>query len=169
MVDKEKNIKVLIVEPEFTPYVAEIPNDLKTFQEIVGGYIEAPAYHDDVAVICNDEGKVLGLPLHRHVTSPTNTSEWIDIIAGTFIISGKGEDGNFASLTQEQINKYRGMYLYPYEYQRTNITGIPGRSEISYRLSTKIKNPPTSFEQYRVKEPEQEQVQENAQERELGL
>ena len=56
-------MRVLVIEPECRPEVREIDDSLKAMQEIVGGYIQ-PIYLDDsVALVCNDEGKVMNLPL----------------------------------------------------------------------------------------------------------
>ena len=39
MADKEM-MKILVLEPEKTPYVEEIPNDYNAMQSVVGGLIE---------------------------------------------------------------------------------------------------------------------------------
>lgn len=98
-------INVLIVEPNELPYEKEIPNTLEAKQEIVGGYIECTSLLDDdsVSIICNEEGKINGLPLNRYIGH--------DIIAGTFIIAGDDyENGEFKSLTEEQIKKYKERF-----------------------------------------------------------
>lgn len=96
-------MNALIIEPEKTPRIADIENDLKTLQAIVGGYIEIVYPFDDtVALVCHEEGKLIGLPLNRSL-------EDYDIIAGTFIIVGLNED-DFCSLTPEQTEKYRQKY-----------------------------------------------------------
>jgi len=98
-------INVLIVEPNELPYEKEIPNTLEAKQEIVGGYIECTSILDDdsVSIICNEEGKINGLPLNRYIGH--------DIIAGTFIIAGDDyENGEFKSLTDEQIKKYKERF-----------------------------------------------------------
>ena len=98
-------INVLIVEPFELPYEKEIPNTLEAKQEIVGGYIECTSLLDDdsVSIICNEEGKINGLPLNRYIGH--------DIIAGTFIIAGDDyENGEFKSLTDEQIKKYKERF-----------------------------------------------------------
>lgn len=98
-------INVLIVEPNELPYEKEIPNTLEAKQEIVGGYIECTSLLDDdsVSIICNEEGKINGLPLNRYIGH--------DIIAGTFIIAGDDyENGEFKSLTDEQIKKYKERF-----------------------------------------------------------
>lgn len=101
---KQKDIQVLIVEPMKLPQVATIPNKLAELQQIVGGYIQVIApFNDTAAVICNEEGKILGMPLNRLVGN--------DIIAGTFVIAGCSiEDGEFISLTDSQIDEYQRMF-----------------------------------------------------------
>lgn len=39
-----------------------VPNRLKTLQQLVGGYIETVTFTTDVCIICNEEGRILGLP-----------------------------------------------------------------------------------------------------------
>lgn len=59
-------IQVLVVEPGKKPYLKIIPETLEAEQGIVGGLIqEIMPFDDDVALICNDEGKINGLPLNR--------------------------------------------------------------------------------------------------------
>ena len=59
-------MKVLMVEPGKSPYAAEIESGLKSLQAAVGGDIQAVyPYEDPVALICNEEGKLMGLPLNR--------------------------------------------------------------------------------------------------------
>lgn len=102
---------VLIIEPEKAPRLATIDGGLSSLQSIVGGYIQAIyPYEDPVALICNDEGKLLGLPLNRHL-------EDYDIIAGTFIICGLGEE-DFRSLTPEMAEKYSEKFAEPELFMR---------------------------------------------------
>ena len=59
-------MKVIIVEPHKQARIEEIGRELEDFQEIVGGYIEAIYPFDDpVAIVCNDEGKMMGAELNR--------------------------------------------------------------------------------------------------------
>ena len=39
-----------------------IPNDLLAIQELVGGYIETVTLATDACIICNEEGRILGMP-----------------------------------------------------------------------------------------------------------
>ena len=53
---------VVIVKPGYAPYEAEI-NGLDEMQEVVGGMIQAIyPFEDRAAVVCNDEGILLGMP-----------------------------------------------------------------------------------------------------------
>ena len=59
-------MKVVLLEPRKYAKVVEIEHTLENMQKVVGGYIEAVyPFEDEVAVICNEEGKLLGLPLNR--------------------------------------------------------------------------------------------------------
>ena len=60
-------MKVIIVKPFTNPYVATIKGDLRSMQEIVGGYIEViyPFDNPEIALICNEEGKLEGLTPNR--------------------------------------------------------------------------------------------------------
>ena len=51
------------VKPVGKPLHAEwVTNDLKSFQNIVGGYIETVTMTSDAVIICNEEGRLMGLP-----------------------------------------------------------------------------------------------------------
>ena len=104
-------MNVLIVEPGKAPRETEIDGSLASMQKIVGGTIEAVyPYEDPVALICNDEGKLTGLPLNRNL-------EGYDIIAGTFFICGLGEE-NFTSLPSDLMAKYREKFARPELFMR---------------------------------------------------
>jgi len=104
-------MKVLIVEPLKEPYAKEIDGGLESMQKLVGGTIQAIYPFDDaeVALICNDDGKLLRLPLNRALFDEQGNI--YDIIAGTFFICSAPPDSNsFASLTDEQIEKYKKRF-----------------------------------------------------------
>lgn len=74
-------LKVIIKYPgEPVGSEAEISDDLKVMQTIVGGYIEVVAINDDDMLICNDAGKLVGL---RH-----NFNTPRDEIVGPVIVVG---------------------------------------------------------------------------------
>lgn len=77
-------------------------------QKIVGGTIQAVyAFDEPVCIVCNDEGKLLGLPMNRALTDDHGVP--YDIVCGTFFIVGLAED-RFISLTEQQIEKYQKKY-----------------------------------------------------------
>ena len=101
-------MKILVVEPMKTPTVQEIDGSLRSMQELVGGTIQAVYPFDDpVALVCNDEGKLLGLPWNRALTDDHGVP--YDIVCGTFFVVGIGDE-NFTSLTEQQIEKYKNKY-----------------------------------------------------------
>lgn len=69
-------ITVLLVEPNKYPKLIKIDDTLEAMQEVVGGYIEEyMPYEDEVAIICNEEGKYSGMPLNRAIYSEAPTVE----------------------------------------------------------------------------------------------
>lgn len=107
----EEKITVVLLEPDKMARVAEIDSSLKGMQHIVGGAIEAAYYfEEEVCVVCNDEGKINGMPLNRAVYG--RDKKMLDVIAGSaFICDCSGE--NFNSLSKEQISRYMEKFKYP--------------------------------------------------------
>lgn len=103
-------MKVLVIEPGKNPIVKEIDGSLKSMQAVVDGYIQAYyPWLEEVAIVCNDEGKINGLPLNRPVFS--ERGELLDIIAGTFFICGAPMDsGSFTDLSEDLIEHYAKMF-----------------------------------------------------------
>ena len=100
-------MKVLVVEPQKPCRVQEIES-LPDMQQLVGGDIEAVyPFQEPVALVCNSEGKLLGLPMNRPLLDRTYLP--YDIIRGTFFIAGLGQE-DFISLTDEQIQRYKSLY-----------------------------------------------------------
>ena len=110
-------MRILLVEPGKVPRPTEIGDGLEPMQAVVGGAIQAVyPFKEPVALICNEEGKCLGLPLNRVLR--LDTGEIYDVIAGTFFLCAAPPDSDrFASLTEEQIARYserfRAIELFP--------------------------------------------------------
>lgn len=99
-----ETMRVLVVEPRKPPCVKEIPSGLEGMTEIVGGPISATyPFRDPVALICNDEGRNMGLELNRALYD--SQGKVYDVIPGTFVIAGLGDD-DFTSLPEDMIQKY---------------------------------------------------------------
>jgi len=115
-VQQEEPITVLVVEPEKVPYVKEIDPGLKSLQNEVDGWIEAVyPFEDPVAIICNEEGKMNGMPPNRALYD--EDGQVYDIVAGQFLVVGLTED-NFGSLTDEQIKKFSDRFHSPEGFMR---------------------------------------------------
>ena len=106
-------------------------------QAIVGGQIQALyPWEDPVALICNDEGKLLSLPLNRAL-------EDYDMIAGNFFICGIEGDA-FVSLSDPLMIKYQKKFRYP-ELIGNSPMGLFAQkcSEQTYqRIQEELKHPP---------------------------
>ena len=95
---KENMITVLKIEVGELPEIKEIPNELSGLQHEVGGLIECVYLDDGSIAVVNEEGKLNGMEPNRKLGA--------DIICGPFFICGDSLDGDFASLSEEQIQKY---------------------------------------------------------------
>lgn len=109
---KEATIKVLKVAPHLPPEVAQLENELHALQEAVSigaeerGSIELCCLEPGVSLLCNEEGKWLGLEANRRMG-------W-DIIVGTFYIVGIDASGaELCSLPEDRIAEYMERYKEP--------------------------------------------------------
>ena len=106
-------MRVVVVEPKKNPEVREIGDSLESMQKIVGGLIEAVYPFDEpVALICNEEGKLLNLPLNRALRD--DEGNVYDIISGTFFLCATPPDSDrFTSLTDQQEKTYMERFATP--------------------------------------------------------
>ena len=101
-------MKVLRIKPMCRPEVIDIDGSLESLQKEVGGLIQATYPWDDkVALICNDEGKLMGLEFNRPLYSAV--AQMYIYVAGTFLIVGLTDD-DFCSLSVAMIEKYTMMF-----------------------------------------------------------
>ncbi len=97
-------MRVLIVEPLKPPYERDIDRGLESMQKIVSGYIQViyPFEDEEIALICNEEGKLRELTFNRALRDGIGTI--YDIVVGTFILCrAPVDEGNFVGLTDEQL------------------------------------------------------------------
>ena len=110
-------MRILVVEPLKAPYVKEIRGDLKSMQAIVGGLIEAIYPFDDpeIALICNDEGKLMGLPYNRALRD--EDGRIYDVVAGTFFLCrARAGSEDFEGLTEGQVRFCGARFKHPEIY-----------------------------------------------------
>lgn len=126
VVIRTPTIQVVLVEPGKLARIAEIGTTLDAMQRTVGGNIE-PCYsfEEQVCIVCNDEGKINGLPLNRAIRDE-DTHEIVDIVAGTFFICDCRKE-SFGSLSKEQQKRYLEKYRFPERFFRTRdgIESVP--------------------------------------------
>jgi len=92
--------RVLLFPVDADPKVMDIAGGLKPMQDLVGGYIENVTLEEGVGLICNEEGKLTGLPLNRQVP------ELNDIIRGPFFISRYNDEGETVDITDADVKEY---------------------------------------------------------------
>ena len=119
---------VLIIEPGRAPYRKKIEDGLEAMQFIVGGLIQAvfPFDLEPVALVCNEEAKLDGLPPNRALRD--EEGRIYDIVCGTFFLCSAPPDSeNFESLTEEQVERYTCLFQHPEVFLRVNgeIVAIP--------------------------------------------
>lgn len=108
---KEKEITVVKVEPMKEPVIANLINDLDHLQKAVSigadyqGLIEFVYLEDNVSILCNEEGKLIGLPPNRRF--------YDDILCGVFYVVAEDDDGNLISLTPAQQDCYLRRFRTP--------------------------------------------------------
>ena len=99
---KENKIRVLKIEPGLPPAVKEIGNDLASLQVEVGGLIECISFPNGCVVVCNEEGKLDGMPPNRRLGA--------DIICGPFFVCDTTRNGDFSSLSKSKIAEYSNLF-----------------------------------------------------------
>ena len=108
---KEKEITVVKVEPMKEPVIATLTNDLDHLQKAVSigadhqGLIEFVYLEDNVSILCNEEGKLIGLTPNRRLGD--------DILCGVFYVVAEDDKGNLISLSPAQQDKYLRKFAIP--------------------------------------------------------
>lgn len=106
-----KQVRVLSIRPNEKPVVKMIDNDLKSAQNEVSDHGEDALieitfpFDEDVLVVGNDEAKLIGMQGNRRIGH--------SIYAGPIFLVREDEEGNFESLTDEDIEKYSKMFAEP--------------------------------------------------------
>ena len=139
-------MNVLVVEPGYLPYEKEIldsADHLEQMQSIVGGLIEPIyPYHEEVAIVCNEEGLINGLPFNRSVPGGYGG------VFGTFFICGLGEE-DFCSLPPELMERFKK------EFKNSEILlGFDGNEAVTLKVSSQPKPHDTSPHEKNHSNPE---------------
>lgn len=104
---------VLMIQPGKAPCRIELGHSLAEMQKAVGGSIQILyPFEDPVALVCNDEGKLLRLPANRALRDKSGAV--YDIVCGDFFLCGAPPDSDtLGSLTEEQISRYERRFARP--------------------------------------------------------
>ena len=76
-------MKAIRKKPGCAPEIIEVENTLEALQQEVGGYIETVSIAD-VVIICNEEGRLCGLPYNCRFVG-------VDFV-GTILVVGRNKD-----------------------------------------------------------------------------
>lgn len=108
-----EEVQIVVVEPNKRPYKKTVKNDLKTTQDIIGGYMENIFIGDydgiKLAIVCNEDGIRLDLPLNRRIIGRYN-------LLGTFYITGYNKQGDKITLpdflAETYIKRFSPLEVY---------------------------------------------------------
>ena len=93
---REAQILVCVKNPGEAPHVEPLfENTLKAYQDAVGGYIETVTLFTDLVLICNEEGRLKGLPYNTTICG-------CDFYGTILAVGVSGDD--FASVDARCIN-----------------------------------------------------------------
>ncbi|MBQ8238286.1 MAG: DUF3846 domain-containing protein [Oscillospiraceae bacterium] len=125
MTQQPSTYRVVFVEPGKPACEKEIGTDLSDLQEAVGGLIErVPAHADRTVIVCNEEGKLLGLEGNRRLDTGA-------VIAGSFFIIGD-DRGNYRSLTDAEVSRHLQKYAEPQPISQREVLADMGIIFLSY-------------------------------------
>lgn len=111
MTTSKSTMRAVVVVPHQPAKIMDIGTDFADLQRLVGGHIEAAyPFEDAVAIICNEEGKLLRLMPNRALFD--EQGRLVDILCGTFAIVGLSED-DFGPLDAALAQKYRQRFEQP--------------------------------------------------------
>lgn len=99
-----KKIKIVIKRVDRPFELVEVDNDLKTLQEIVGGYIEIIyQFPNNLLLVADEEGTLKGKKINLVKSSNITLG-----VGDMFLVNQRA--GNFASLTKTQIDSIKRIF-----------------------------------------------------------
>lgn len=105
-------IDVVICEVGKKPYQTQIPDELKEYQRIVGGYIDVVTLYDNngsgdaYLVVVNEEGMILNQPLNCSICG-------YPLFGTIFVVKRKGTE--FGSVDDGFLERFTNSYWKPYK------------------------------------------------------
>ena len=126
---KDKRIRVVLLEPRKLARTVEIGANLAAMQTVVGGNIEALyPFEETVSLICNEEGKINDLTLNRAVY---RDAAWKELTYGEMAArfreaerNGKHLDG-LITFSEDSFTKLYSLEARTYMVSRQNKAFLP--------------------------------------------
>lgn len=118
-------LRVLMVEPHKVPYELQLRDTLPELQKAVGGLIEVLYNGDGTLLVCNEEGKLIGMEGNRRIGDGST------IIAGPFFVCGDSGE-SFRSLTDEELSRYTDRFAQPEDISPEEVQADTGFFFFSY-------------------------------------
>lgn len=118
MIEKD-SLRVLYIRPKRVPQIVEIEETLDAMERLVNGNIEEyMPFDDDVAIICNAEGKYRKQELNRAIYD--SKGKISDVIAGDFFLCYAPADSeNYLSMPPELMQKYWKRFKIPEHFAKS--------------------------------------------------
>ncbi len=101
-------MKILAVKTGELPEIIDIEHSLDAESEFVGGYIQTVFLSSTAILVCNDDGKVIGLKPNRIISG--------DFIAGDFFIVGFDGRDDFCDISDSDAAFYMEFFSSPNSY-----------------------------------------------------
>ena len=97
-------MKAIVIKPGKPARPKDLDLSYHNLRTLVGGYIEMtyPFSDEEIAVISNEEAKLLDLAPNRAIHRADGTV--IDIYCGTMVVVALAPEGEYRSLTEEEVN-----------------------------------------------------------------
>lgn len=109
-------MKCIFVGINKEPFIFEMEDVLENYQSLVGGNIEVMSIHEkgtrSIDIIFNEEGKLINLELNKFIVFPNGSYD--AIMGNIIIVAADMTTGDFVSLTDEEVNWYKNMFLDDY-------------------------------------------------------
>ena len=124
--DEKEMLRVILCKPGETAEMVEIEDELESMQDLVGGLIEPydPFYsetdprYENVILVCNEEGKLMQLPLNRAIVD--EDGRVMDVIRGPFFLCyAPVESERFLSIPPDLEEEFLRKYELPEKFYRS--------------------------------------------------
>ena len=154
-VPTEDTIRVVLLEPGKLARITEIGRSLEKMQAVVGGDIEAfYPFEEEVCIVCNEEGKINGMPLNRAIRAEeTEVDMSYGELVSKFREAERRGDGKhvtgYVVITEDSFNEPYPVESRTYEVSSNNKAFQPNMGGYSiYASAVDGSDPMVRLERY---------------------